>query len=110
MHSANGHYSHRHVLNRYAQVADATPLPGLLQHGWNPDAGAVPADVLIPAPDPFYCWSARNLANCHASQFASVTVCLYWFDAQSEVNRIAFARHGFEVTSVGHRVQGDATP
>jgi hypothetical protein len=64
MHGSNGHYSHRTILNRYAGVAEGTPLPGLLQHGWNHDLGAVRGDVLIPAPDPFFLWNRRNLEHC----------------------------------------------
>jgi hypothetical protein len=161
MHGSNGHYSHRLVLNQYAGVAAGTPLPGLLQHGWNPDCGAVPDDVAIPKPLPFFCWNARNLQTCQAfgldhavavgapflylpplanvptapersllavplhswerarvpqdyaryaealaaiaKEFQSVTVCLYWFDAQQPEHRQTFEGHGFAVTSIGHR-------
>lgn len=64
MHGANGHYSHRSILNQYAGVPEGTPLPGLLQHGWNHDLGATRGDVLLPAPDPFYTWNRRNLEHC----------------------------------------------
>jgi len=64
MHGANGHYGHRAVLNRYAGVAVGTPMPGLLQHGWNHDLGATWSDAWIPAPDPFYVWNGRNLGHC----------------------------------------------
>lgn len=64
MHGSNGHYSHRTILNRYAGVPEGTPLPGLLQHGWNHDLGAVRGDVLIPRPDPFFLWNRRNLDHC----------------------------------------------
>lgn len=69
MHGSNGHYSHRSILNRYAGVAEGTPLPGLLQHGWNHDLGAVRGDVRIPAPDPFFCWNRRNLEHCQRAGF-----------------------------------------
>lgn len=64
MHPANAHYGHRSVLTAFAGVAPDTPLPGLLQHGWNYDLGATLTDVRIPAPDPFYVWSDRNLRHC----------------------------------------------
>ncbi|MBI5610636.1 MAG: hypothetical protein HY902_17300, partial [Deltaproteobacteria bacterium] len=64
MHGANGHDSHRSILIPYAGGADGTPLPGLLQHGWNHDLGATRSDVLIPAPQPFYVWNRRNLQHC----------------------------------------------
>lgn len=67
MHGANAHYGHRAILNKYAQVADGTALPGLLQHGWNHDMGATLADIRVPHPEPFYTWSPRNLTNCRRS-------------------------------------------
>lgn len=73
MHGANAHYGHRAVLTAYAGVAGDLPLPGLLQHGWNYDLGAVRDDVLLPAPDPFFVWSDRNLRNCRNAGLTHVS-------------------------------------
>lgn len=73
MHGANAHYGHRAILTAYAGMADGTPLPGLLQHGWNHDLGATLTDVRIPAPAPFYAWSERNLRHCRKSGQPHVT-------------------------------------
>ncbi len=64
MFGSNGHYGHRTILNRYAGMPDGTPIPGLVEHGWNPDLGATLEDVLLPHPAPFFLWSERNLRNC----------------------------------------------
>lgn len=64
MFPSNAHYGHRSLLTAYAGVADGTPLPGLLQHGWNHDLGAILTDINLPLPDPFYTWNQRNIANC----------------------------------------------
>lgn len=64
MFGSNAHYGHRSILNAYASVADGTPIPGLLQHGWNYDLGATLDDIRLPDPDPFFVWSDRNLRQC----------------------------------------------
>lgn len=64
MFPSNGHYGHRTIVARYAGVPEQTPLPGLLQHGWNYDLGATAHDINLPRPDRFFTWNARNLARC----------------------------------------------
>jgi hypothetical protein len=61
---SNAHYGHRTILNRHAGVPEGTPIPGLVEHGWNYDLGATLEDVLLPHPDPFFLWSERNLRAC----------------------------------------------
>ncbi|MRG93440.1 hypothetical protein [Polyangium spumosum] len=61
---SNAHYGHRTILNRHGGVPDGTPIPGMVEHGWNYDLGATHEDILHPFPDPFYVWSERNLRNC----------------------------------------------
>ena len=65
MHGANGHYGHRSILCAYAGMPEGTPVPGLVQHGWNHDLGATLVDVNIPKPEPFFAWTRANLMNCH---------------------------------------------
>ncbi len=64
MFGSNAHYGHRNILNRYAGVPLGTPIPGLVEHGWNYDLGAAFDDILLPAPDPFFVWSEPNLRAC----------------------------------------------
>ncbi|UQA58065.1 hypothetical protein [Polyangium aurulentum] len=64
MFGSNAHYGHRIVLNRYGGVPEGTPIPGIVQHGWNYDLGATLDDILLPAPEPFFIWSERNLRQC----------------------------------------------
>lgn len=64
MFGSNAHYGHRTILNRYGDVPFGTPIPGLVEHGWNYDLGASYDDILLPAPDPFFIWSEPNLKAC----------------------------------------------
>jgi len=64
MFGSNAHYGHRSILTQYAGVPEPKPIPGLVQHGWNYDLGAILDDVRLPAPEPFYLWSERNLSAC----------------------------------------------
>jgi hypothetical protein len=64
MFGSNAHYGHRTLLTRYAGVPEDRVIPGLVQHGWNHDLGATLEDILLPAPEPFYIWSERNLRQC----------------------------------------------
>ncbi len=72
MHGANGHYGHRELLNNYCGVALGTPLPALLQHGWNHDLGAALADVQLPMPAPFLAWNERNVAHARRADLHHV--------------------------------------
>ena len=159
---SNAHYGHRTILNRHAGMPVGTPVPGLVEHGWNYDLGATLEDILLPWPAPFFIWSEPNLRACQAAgvghrviplgapylylppleetcspepksllvmpthgwekaklahdfeqyardieeiatQFSSITVCLYWFEHQEPRYRRIFESRGWPIVTAGQR-------
>lgn len=76
MFGSNAHYGHRTILNRYGGVPEGTPIPGLVEHGWNYDLGATLEDILLPAPQPFFVWSEPNLRACEKAGIGDRVVAL----------------------------------
>ena len=116
MFASNAHYGHRSVLTAYAQVPPTTPLPGLLEHGWNHDLGAALFDIVLPAPDPFYVWNERNLRHCKKSNVAHVASfgAPYLYlpplppAAPEPKSLLAIPVHGWEKLQISHDYQAYA--
>lgn len=65
MWAENAYYGHRAALAAYAGVSAALPIPGRLQHGWQPGPGHPLATFADPGLH--LVWSSRNVEAAHAA-------------------------------------------
>lgn len=65
MWAENGYYGHRMALQRHAGLRLARPIPGRLQHGWQPGPGHPPTTFADPGLH--LVWSSRNVTSAAAA-------------------------------------------
>jgi hypothetical protein len=107
MHEENHSYGHAEILLKHAGIRFPLPLPGRLQHGWQPGLGfgfQLEALERLSEPWPSFVWSRRNLEQCQALGFDRVIPIgapfLYMPDAApveslGEKSLLAFPFHGW---------------